>query len=472
MGRDLQEFGARHGHDDRCGVGFKNFATVDLGDARRTRRLIASAAQIAAMPRRTFNTTFNWNDLRGFDNLCDAKTATVDALQHTHRQLTRQAMGEHPVVLVLHDTSEIDLTSHAALTDIGPIGDGRGRGILQHNSLAIVPDPRHVLGLAHQQLRIRKPAPANETSGQRKKRERESVLWTNGIAAVGRPPDGVRWVDVADAAADDYEAMRASLDAGHDFLLRVSQNRQAWSDEARTQSTHMLDFARNLGSFGTDAVSIPARGGRAGREAVVHLAAARVWIPAPTQTKNRAGQPVIAAWVVRVWEPNPPTGVEPLEWILVTSVPGETLEQLKERRDWYACRWMVEVYHDVEKNGCGLEERRFETAARMMACLAILAVVAVRVFQLRTALDHAPAAKAETVASVEEVKVLREALGEPVKTVADFVRGVAMLGGFLGRKHDGNPGVETLWRGYHRLQDFLLGYRCRAKLGRKDVGNR
>lgn len=262
---DLQGFGARHGHDDRCGVGFKNFGSVDLGDARRTRRLIASAARIAATPGRTFNTTFDWNDLRGFYNLCDAKTATVDHLQHAHRQLTREAMAEHAVVLVLPDTSEIDFTSHKALADIGPIGDGRGRGILQHNSLAIVPGSRHVLGLAHQQLRMRKPAPKRETSGQRKKRERESALWTNGIAAVGRPPDGVRWVDVADAAADDYEAMRSSLDVGHDFLLRVSQDRQVWSDEARTQPARMLDWARNLGSIGTDTVTIPARGGPAAR---------------------------------------------------------------------------------------------------------------------------------------------------------------------------------------------------------------
>lgn len=453
-------------------LGPKNFGTVDLGDTRRVKRLIAAAAQIAATPPRSFNTIFDGNDLRAFDNLCDAKTATVDTLQHTHRQLTRHAMGEHPVVLVLPDTTEIDLTSHHALTDIGPIGDGRGRGILRHNSVAVVPGTRHVLGLAHHQLRLRPPAPENETTAQRQKRERESILWTNGITAIGRPPDGVRWVDVADAAADDSAAMRASVTVGHDFLLRVSQNRHVWSDEARTHSTHRLDCARNLSRFGTDTVSIPARGGRAGREATVHLASARVWIPAPTRTKNRAEHPVIAAWVIRAWEPNPPTGVGPLEWVLVTSVETATLDELKGRRDWSACRWMVAVYHDVEKNGCGLEDRRFETADRMMACLAIVAVVAVRVFGLRTALDHQPDAKAETVATVEEVTVLSEALGAPVKAVTDVVRGVAKLGGFLGRKHDGDPGVETLWRGDHRLQDFILGYRCRAKLGRKDVGNR
>lgn len=453
-------------------MGGKNFATVALGDTRRTRRLIHSAARLSAAPGRPFNQTFDWNDLRGFYRLGNADTATVDALQHTHRDLTRRAMADHPVVLVLHDTTEIDLTSHTAVTGLGPIGDGGGRGFLQHNSPAVVPGTRHVLGLAHQQLRRRKPAPADDTSARRKRRGRESDLWATGIRAVGRPPEGVRWVDVGDRGADDYEAMRASREAGHDFLFRVCQDRLGWSDEARTRPTYVLDFARNLGGSCTDAVAIPARGGRPGREAKVASAAGRVWLPAPKGTPNRAACPVIAGWVVRVWEPDPPAGVEPLEWVLVTSVPTATPAELTARRDWYGCRWLVEVFHDIEKNGCGVEGRRFETADRMAACLAILSVVAVRVFQLRTASDHQPGAGAAAVANEEEVAVLGEALGVPVASVKDFVRGVARLGGFLGRKHDGDPGVETLWRGYHRLQDFILGYRCRAKLGKKDVGNR
>ena len=129
------------------------------------------------------------------------------------------------------------------------------------------------------------------------------------------------------------------------------------------------------------------------------MAAAAVWIPAPSGTPQRFAQPVIAAWVVRIWEADPPVGVEGLEWILITSVPTHTLEDLRERRDWYACRWMVEVLHDIEKNGCSEENRRFETAERMEACLAILSVVAVRHLQLRTALNRVPDAPAAQVAS-------------------------------------------------------------------------
>jgi hypothetical protein len=451
-----------------------NFGDVNLGDQRRTKRLIESAAQIAAHPEKPFNQIFNWSALRGFYRLCHQETATLRVIQGPHWQQTREEMGNHPLVLILHDTSEMDYTGHTALQGIGPIGDGQGRGFLQHNSLAVVPAPKQVLGLAYQQLHIRKEAPKKEHTSKRKRRDRESQLWLHGIEATGRPPQGCRWVDVGDRGADIYEAMVASQAQGHDFLFRLTQNRQVWATPEREEWTKLRDHARSLASQGRDIVDIPGRGGRAARQAEVELAAAPVWIPAPSGTRQRAAQPVVAAWVVRIWEANPPAGVEPLEWILITSVPTQTIAELRERRDWYACRWMVEVYHDIEKNGCSEEDRRFETAARMEACLAILSVVAVRIFQLRTALECQPDEAAEQVATQEEIQVLRSFLKHksgPL-SVKEFVRGVASLGGFLGRKHDGNPGVKTLWRGYQRLQDLLLGYQFRERLRGKDVGNR
>src|SRR5204862_2365560 len=167
-------------------------------------------------------------------------------------------------------------------------------------------------------------------------------------------------------------AMVASQAQGHDFLFRVTQNRQVWATEERGEMTNLRDYACSLASQGRDTVEIAGRGGRAARQAEVELAAAPVWIPAPSGTPQRAAQPVVAAWVVRIWEKNPPIGMEGLEWILITSVPTQTIEQLRERRDWYGCRWWIEVFHDIEKNGCSEEDRRFETAERMEACLAIL----------------------------------------------------------------------------------------------------
>jgi hypothetical protein len=243
------------------------------------------------------------------------------------------------------------------------------------------------------------------------------------------------------------------------------------------QLVGLRDFACSLPSQGCDHVDIPSRGGRASRTATVQMAAAPVWIPAPDGTVQRWSQPIIAAWVIRIWEADAPEGVEPLEWILLCSVPTPSREELKVRRDWYACRWMVEVFHHVEKNGCKEEARRFETAARMEACLAILSVLAVRIFQLRTALDAQPDEPAEQVATAAEIQVLQALHKQDSRSlsVREFVRGVAKLGGFLGRKHDGNPGVLTLWRGYQRLQNMLLGYHLQASpepTMRRVIGNR
>jgi Transposase DNA-binding/Transposase Tn5 dimerisation domain len=453
------------------------FGSVNLGDSRRTQRLVQSATQIAAHPERSFNQIFDWNRLRGFYRLCKQETATLPAIQGAHWELTRQAMRQHRLVLNLHDTTELDFTHHPTLEGAGPIGDGRGRGFFQHNSLAVVPKTRQVLGLSYQQLRVRQDAPKQERTVQRKRRQRESEWWLEGIKAAGSPPEGCRWVDVGDRGSDIYEAMVAAGEAGHDFLFRVCQNRIVWVTAEHDRQEYLRDFAASLPGQGKDVVQIPSRRGRAARTAHVELAAARVWIPPPQHTPQRSSQAVVSAWVIRIWEPEPPKGVEPLEWILLCSMPTPTLEDIKERRDWYACRWMLEVFHNIEKNGCSEEDRRFETAARMEACLAILSVVAVRVFQLRTALQWQPIEPAQQIATKEEIAVVSRyhKHSNACLTVREFVRGVAKMGGFLGRKGDGEPGVLTLWRGYQRLQDMLLGYHLQTSAPqskRRVVGNR
>jgi len=268
-------------------------------------------------------------------------------------------------------------------------------------------------------------------------RLRESDLWVAGMGATGTPPPGCCWVDVADAGCDMYEAMVAARQQGHHFLFRASQDRLVLlTPESRQQEVPVLTYARTLSSQGQAVLEIPSRGGRPSRTATVQLAAAPVWVPAPTEVRQRWQQPILAAWVLRVWEVNPPAEVEePLEWILLCSLPTTTLAEINERRLWYSRRWLAEVFHDIEKNGCSEEDRRFETAAAMEAAVAVLSVVAVRVFQLRCALASQPEAPAEQVATASEVAVVRRFLRQrqqPKMTVRQFVCGVARLGGFLG----------------------------------------
>lgn len=450
---------------DPCAWAEQTFRNADLGDPRRTRRLVQSAARIAAHPQQAFTQVFDWNNLRGFYRLCAQPAATTAAVQTPHWQQTRQAMSQQPLVLILHDTTELDYSSHHHLAGRGQIGNEFGQGFLQHNSLAVLPQPRQVLGLAFQQWQVRQPAPEGESTSQRKRRQRESQLWAEGFRGVGPAPEGCCWVDVCDRGGDDYEALRAARQLQHHVLFRANQNRLVFVTPDHDRQDYLLDYARRLSSQGSDTVEIAGRGGRPPRTAVVQLAGAALWLPAPTGTPQRQQQPILPLWVIRIWEADPPADVkEPLEWLLLCSLPSSTLQELQTRRDWYCCRWLIEIYHDIEKNGCQEEARRFETAERMETCVAILALIAVRVFQLRSALETRPQAPAEEVGTAGEIAVLRQLLKPKATllTVRDFVRGVAKLGGFLGRKHDGAPGVRALWRGYQRLQDMVFGLHLRT----------
>jgi hypothetical protein len=439
----------------------EQFGAAALGHRRRTQRLVELAAQIARHPEGTLPSKLRPMQLKACYRLADQPRVTPAAvlaphLSHTHRALT--AAGPAPV-LILHDTTVLDFTDHPRLAGVGPVGDGRGRGLLQHNSLAVDPAGA-VLGLTGQQLLVRTPAPAGETQRQRRRRAVESRRWLEGLRAVGPAPAGACWVHVADRESDWYALMAAAGALGHHFLFRVAQDRRIRTGhDGAGAAANLLSYARQLPAQAGAVVAVRARGGRPGREAAVRVAAAAVRVQRPLE--GAAGQPAeLAVWVVRVWEAGPPAGAEGLEWVLVTSVPTSTAAAMAERLAWYARRWLLEEYHQVEKTGCGEEALRFRTVARLGPVLALLSVVAVRVLQLRQAARLHPEAPAEQVATPAEIAVVRAAAPPRTAglTVREFVRGVARLGGFLGRKGDGEPGWQTLWRGYQRLQDMVAGY--------------
>jgi hypothetical protein len=452
-------------HADPARWAEQHFGTAQLGDPRRTRRLVRSAARIAERPQGSLPSKFDWNGLRAVYRLMNRPEATHQEVLAPHGRQVQQAMRQQPCVLVMHDTTELDFTSHRALRGTGPLGTGGGRGFLQHNSLAVVPDGP-LLGLAHQQLEPRRPAPPGETPAQRRHRRRESHLWADGIAALGPAPEGHVWVDVADCGGDVFDAMDTARRLRHHFLIRAAQDRKVLvGPPGGQQQDYLRRFARRLRPQATGTVAIASKGGRPARQASVALAAAEVWVYPPWPESQQAGaRPPLRAWVVRVWEPEPPAGAEPLEWVLLSSLPVETEAQLRERQAWYERRWpTAEEFHQVEKTGCGEEELRFETAEAMGPMVALLSVVAVRVLQLRDAERHRPQAPAAELASALERQLVAAAdpEGPPAAalTVRQFVRGVARLGGFLGRKGDGSPGWKTLWRGYQRLQDMAEGAR-------------
>lgn len=442
-----------------------NFAAAELGDRRRTRRLVNTAERLAQQPQGSLPAHFSWNPLRTVYRLCNRPEVTHSAMTATHFKRTRTEMAQvSGPILVLHDTTELNFTTHGALTGTGPVGDGVGRGFLQHNSLAIVAGTQQVLGLAYQQVTTRTPAPEGETRTERLHRDRESQLWERGIRGVGPAPEGACWVDVADRGADNFEAIHAAGELGHEFLFRACKDRAIQvGAAAEGPRRYLKSFARALPPQAGGEVFVPSQGGHphARRRSRWRQGRCGSWCPNSSGRSTPTG-PRWASGSCTVWEPKPPADVEePLEWILLSSLPAADAEQLHRRCEWYASRPLIEDYHQVEKTGCGEEDLRFETAEAMLPMLGVLAIVAVRVLQLRWWGRSGGTAPAESASTQAERDVLK-GLGHRVRTARDFVRAVAELGGFLGRKCDAEPGWQTLWRGYRRLQDMVLGLRIKA----------
>jgi hypothetical protein len=175
---------------------------------------------------------------------------------------------------------------------------------------------------------------------------------------------------------------------------------------------------------------------------------------------GQGAAPPVPVNVVRVWEEVAPQGVkEPLEWLLLTSEPAETFEQAVLVARQYSCRWVIEEFHKALKTILGAERLQLERGERLMAAIAIMSVVALRMVDLREEVRLAPDEPAVGRHFDQvEITILEKKIGKAIGTLREAMRAMAKLGGFIGRKGDGEPGMLALWSGRSRLQEMKEGY--------------
>lgn len=432
------------------------FGGTALGDERRTARAVAIGAGLRAHPDAVLPEQLAApGALKAAYRLLDEEDVSHQALMAPHWEQTRAAARREGTVLLVQDTTTLDYSHHPRTRGLGPVGDGRGRGFLVHSVLAVTPGERRVLGLAHQRPFLRQPAPAGETRTARHHRPKESDCWAQAAAAIGPAPSTSRWVHVGDADSDIFTFLAACRGLGCHFLVRACQNRRL--DEASDpQTAHLLDRARALPALGSRELLVRERGGRPARLADLQVAAGPVLLSVPLPKGGRAPLP---CWVVRVWEPAPPEDTDPLEWVLLTSLPTATVADAWERADWYTCRWVVEDYHMGLKTGCRLEQRHLHTADRLWRLLGFLAPVAVCLLQLRQAARQDPDRPAAAVVPPLVLAVVAQltAPRPAPTTLQQFWHATARLGGYQGRRGDGPPGWQTLWKGWQTVQTVLHG---------------
>jgi hypothetical protein len=468
---DLSPFGQDH------------FGAAELGDQRRTKSLVDLANRMAMHPSGSLPDKFkDPNALRRCYDLMNTETVTHAAVLQPHVRHTAQRLLEHRgIALCLHDTTELDFTSHTSLHDqLGQIGDGHGRGYECHNSLVVLPKGREVLGLLAQQLHHRADAPEGETPAQRREREnRESLLWPQGAEAAQQAveqvcaeegltvlPEELVLVDVFDRGGDSFEFLDHLDEQNRKYVGRAKHDREIRiGHEESGKKSQLKEHMRSLPAQGESrTITVRSHEGEASREATVVLSWAAVQLLPPKQKSGHWRGQSLEVWVIRVWEPYPPKEVKPVEWFLLSNVPVLAAKDAWERVDWYCTRWVVEEYHKAQKTGCNVEGPQFETVAALEPMIALLSVIAITLLNLR-AMSRDPSQQdqpATKVVSPEEMDVLsgwRYREKRPL-TIKEFFLALARLGGHQNRKKDHPPGWLVLWRGWQSLQLMVAGARA------------
>jgi len=426
-----------------------------------------------------------------FDN---EKVGFANVLQ-PHVNATRRRIAAQPVVIVGQDTTEIDVTRpEEQVEGAGPLDDGTRRGLFMHPLHAFTPDGTS-LGTLDAQIWVREdedddePAPsASERSAQRKHtpiEEKESQRWIDMMRRTheeARLAPDTHFVAVADSEADIYELL-VEAQAGPsqvDWIVRGCQNRavdggdqnQTEHDEAGdTAAKHLHEQVLASDVLFTHHIKVRGRKPKVGcdkrarrqprqsRKAEVEVRAARVNLRPPWRHDRKL--PPVSVNVVLVREINPPANEPPVEWILLTSLPIDEIEQVRQVIQYYSVRWMIEVFFRTLKSGCRVEARRFERMDRFEPCLAVYMIVTWRTLYVCRLGRELPDISCEAIFEPAEWKsvyqvVRRESPPAQPPSLSQMVRMVAQLGGYVTRKRDDEPGPQTVWLGLERMNDIAL----------------
>jgi len=448
----------------------EQFGQCELKDKRRTDRLVELAASVLNHPAGSLpEQTGNMADLKAAYRLFACEDISFEAIAESHWQRTRQQPPD--TYLLLDDTTELDFGIRRQIAGMGRTGNGGGWGFLLHSALMVSAQSEEIFGLAGQKIRYRKSLPKKENTAQRLRRDRESELWGQVIDLVGSPPVGSRWVHVMDRGADNFEVYQHCRQQQVEWVVRVAQKaRKIIVPSGKTLALN--EYMKTLPLAGSYELKMRARGRsrehgpEPARTAKLEVRFGPLKTPFPKHQspylKRFAPEP-IAMWVIHAVEVNPPAGVEPIEWILLTSMPVESFKDAWRIMGYYEKRWLIEEWHKALKTGCHVECRQLKCKESLERITGLLSVVAVRLLQLKSEARTNPDHPARRIIPwrwiqmlVAACKRLKEVTATTM-TVGQFYRELAKLGGFLGRKSDGEPGWITIWRGWQKLYMLVRG---------------
>ena len=437
-----------------------------IPDARRRHSLARLCTRLATHPELSFSKAAGSAGRQAAYRIFQHPHTSMDYLLQGHFQQTAARCSQHALVLALQDTTDLDYSTHPAKAGLGYLDQRHSRGLLAHAVLAATTSGTP-LGLLHLHTWVRDLEDYGK-SQQRRYRDptaKESHKWARGLQGLEEHlPAGQAVLLIQDREADVFDFVAQPRRPQTQLLIRTGNPRQVVALPVPTARAPAADQRRTLTAVvaaapvvGAMTVTIPRQPGQPEREATLELRCAPVrLLPPPTAGQGREPQEV---WVVQARETTPPPSADPVQWVLLTTMPVTDAADARQLVQYYARRWLIERLHYTLKSGCGVERLQIDNRRSLEHALALFYVVAWRLLYLTLIAREEPDRPATTLLSPEELTVLAQALGQPPHTAREVVQALARVGGFEDYRHPPPPGVKSLWQGLRRLEDLVAGWR-------------
>lgn len=434
----------------------EEFGRIDLGDARLDKRMVLLAERLAQKPGQSIpNACANWTETAAAYRFLSNEQVDGSQVLEAHERSTCERMRQHRVVLCLQDTTELDFDGRA-MKGLGPLSYEAQRGMYVHPTYAVTVE-REPLGLLGSWNWTRE---FKDAEGHRPGML-ESLRWIEGyerIAERAQEMSGTRLICVGDRESDILALMVKARDMQYpaDYLLR-SQHDRCLPQRGKLWSRVME--SKPLGRVGFE---IPAGRGRKARHVEQELRVQRVAL-----ADGKGGKVEVTCVIAA--EVAAPSAAKPVVWKLLTNREVDTLQQAAELVDWYRARWEIELFFLVLKEGCRIERSQLSSVDRIEVALALYMVIAWRINRLMRLGRTLPDLPADLLFEPDEWRAAFILNKKPAPTqvppLNTVLRLIARRGGFLARKHDGEPGVKTIWLGMHEIAVFVEGVRFAREFG-------
>lgn len=448
----------------------QELGAAEFGDERLNRRSRKVMERLAEQPMFSIPSACNgWAEIQAAYRFFDNEKVDADKVLAPHVAATIERMREHPVVLCIQDTSELDYSGHEQTKGLGPLNYEQRRGLHLHPTLAVTPE-RLCLGVIEHHIWSRDEATHGDKGRPRNRpiEEKESERWIDGYRAmctVAEQIPATKLMTVADREADIYEMFyeAAAVDNVVELLIRSRSDRiLAEGDKLRQR----VAAAVVLGSVEFD---LPANDKRIGHTMVQELRAVRCTLQAPQRGAGQKKLPNLAITAVLATEKDPRAGSEPVQWLLLTTREVSSFEQAATIVELYLCRWQIEVYFRILKSGCTIEELQFEDVERLKPALAVYMIIAWRVLFVTMMGRQYPNLPCDVVFATAEwqavyVVTKRQPVPKTPPALSEMTAMIAEWGGFTNRAADGPPGPKTIWIGLQRAKDFARGIEAQKQI--------